>query len=134
LTVNAGTVWDTIESKFAERDIDINVLILACLGNLLSECLKLSIEVGAASAFLLLGFEFFFVTTSVLSLSVPRLVELNVGSFSIELNILCLLLANQNGVLQMDVNYDNQFVLTRLEEQMLDVAEENIDSVLCVQG
>jgi hypothetical protein len=34
----------------------------------------------------------------------------------------------------MDVDDNNQFVLARLEEEMLDIAEEDIDSVLVVQG
>jgi len=34
----------------------------------------------------------------------------------------------------MDMDDDYQFMLARLEEEMLDVAEENIDSMLCVQG
>jgi hypothetical protein len=33
----------------------------------------------------------------------------------------------------MDMDDDDQFVLTRLKEEMLDVAEENIDSVLGVE-
>lgn len=32
----------------------------------------------------------------------------------------------------MDVNDDDKLVLTRLEKQMLNVAEENVDSVLGV--
>jgi hypothetical protein len=134
LAENARTEWDTIESKLAERNIDIDVIVLACFSDLLCEGFELSIEVSTTSSFLLLSLEFFFVAISILPLPVSGLVELDVGSFSIELNILCLLLADQNWVLQMDMDDDYQFMLARLEEEMLDVAEENIDSMLCVQG
>jgi hypothetical protein len=134
LAENARTEWDTIESKLAERNIDIDVFVLACFSDLLCEGFELSIEVSTTSSFLLLSLEFFFVAISILPLPVSGLVELDVGSFSIELNILCLLLADQNWVLQMDMDDDYQFMLARLEEEMLDVAEENIDSMLCVQG
>ncbi len=92
----------------------------------------MSVEISPASSLLLLGLELLFITISVLPLSISGLVELDVCSFSVELNVFCLLLADQNWVLQVDVNDDNQFVLARLEEEMLDIAEENIDSVLGV--
>jgi hypothetical protein len=47
----------------------------------------------------------------------------------LELDILLyldFLLAYQKGILEVDVQKDNQFIVTRLEEEMLDVAKQYI--------
>jgi hypothetical protein len=123
LTEDVGAVWDTIEAEFAERNIDVDVLALASIGDLLGEELELAIELGTTSTLLLLGLEFFLVTVSIFALSISGLIELDVGSFAIELDILLLLLTDHDWILEMNMDDDDQLVLTRLEKEMLDVAE-----------
>lgn len=94
LTKDVGSERHTVETKLTEWNIDIYVLVLPCLSNLLGESLELAIEVSATSALLLFGLKFFFITISVFSLSVSRLIELDISSFPIELNILGFLLAD----------------------------------------
>ena len=132
LTENVGSEWNTIEAKFSERNININVVVFARLGNLLSKGLECAIKLGTTSSFVLLSLKLLFIAKSGLSFSVSSLIELDVGSFAVKLNILGFLLSNHNGVLEMYVDDDNQLVLTRLEEEMLDVAEEDVDSMLGV--
>ncbi len=62
-----------------------------------------------------------------LAFSVAGLVECDVGSFAIELDVLCLLLADHDRVLEMHVQDDDQFEDRWLEEQVLDVAESDVD-------
>jgi hypothetical protein len=133
LTEDVGSEWDTVEAKFTERNINIDVLILASLSDLLCESLELAIKVSTSSSLFLFLLEFFLVTISEFALSISGLIKLDVGSFSVELDVLGLLLTNQNRILEVNVDDNDQFVLARLEEQMLYVAEENIHSVEGVQ-
>lgn len=101
--------------------------------------LKLLVEHLSPSPFLLFHLYLILVTITVFPLSVTRLIELNVGSFSEELNVLdhsqwgwemdgvaspthmCLLLSNNDWGLQVNMNDHEQLLVTRLEEQMLDI-------------
>jgi len=62
-----------------------------------------------------------------LAFAVTRLVELHFCGFAVELDILCLPLANHNRVVQVTVDDNDEFLLGGLEEEVLNVAEENID-------
>jgi hypothetical protein len=86
------------------------------VGNLLSEGLELSVEFGTSSSFFLFLFEFFLVAKSMSSLPVARLIKGHVRRVAIELHIFGLALANDDGVLEVDVDDDDQFANTRLEE------------------
>jgi hypothetical protein len=57
---------------------------------------------------------------------------LDISGFPIKLDILSLLFSNQDGVLEVYVDYNYKFVLARLEEEVLNIAEENVDPVLGV--
>ena len=74
----------------------------------------------------MLGLKFFLITITVLAASVSGFIELHLGGLAVELNIARLTLTNHNRGLEMDVDEDNQFVSTRLEEEMLHVAEEHV--------
>ena len=134
LAENTGSEWYTIKGQLSKGNIDIDTIVATSFGNLLSKILEFSIEFCSSSSFLLFGLEFFFVAATVLSFSVSRLIKLNVGSFSIELNIFCLFLSNHDWILEVDMDNDNQLVSTRLEEQVLDVAKENIDALVGTDG
>jgi len=123
LTEDVGAVWDAIEAEFAERNIDVDVLALASIGDLLGEELELAIELGTTSTLLLFGLEFFLIAVSIFALSISGLIELDVGSFAIELDILLLLFTDHDWILEMNMDDDDQLMLTRLEKEMLDVAE-----------
>jgi hypothetical protein len=88
LTKDAGSERDTVEAKLTERDIDVDVLVLASFGDLLGECLEFSVKSSSASSLFLFLLEFFLVTISVSSLSVSSLIELDISSFTVELDIL----------------------------------------------
>lgn len=97
--------WHTMETKVTNRHVHLDTFVATSLGNLLSKALEQSIQLGSATSFLLFCLELVLVTITVLSLAVTRLIELNVCGFSIELNILRLLLvANNDRILEMNVN------------------------------
>ena len=82
----------------------------------------------------MLSLEFVFVAISVLALSVAGLVELNVGSLTVELNILRLLLvANNDGILEVNVDNDDQLVCAGLEEKVANVGKQNVNPLLCIE-
>lgn len=126
---NAGARWNTIKAQLSERYVNRNTFVSACISNLLGVVLELLVQLGPPPPLLLLGFKLLFVAISVLSLSVPSLVETLLGGFSVELHVLGLLLADHDGIDQVDVDDDDEFVLARLEEEVLDVAEQNVDSL-----
>jgi hypothetical protein len=113
-------------------------------GNLLRKVFEFFVESLSPFTFLLLELNFIFIAIPIFSLPVSGFVELNVRSFAVHLDILeCsemslvptkdenmthlgLFLANHYGTLQMHVNNDKHFIITRLEEEMLDIAEEKI--------
>lgn len=96
------------------------------LGNLLGVMLELLVQSLPAFPLLLLQLDFVLIAVSILPLPVSCLVKLDVGSFSVYLDVLGLLLANHNRGLQVHVNDHDHFVVARLEEEVLDVAEEDI--------
>jgi hypothetical protein len=51
------------------------------------------------------------------------------SDFRIELDISVLLLAPQNGILQVEMQKDKHLIVTGLEERMLDVVVEDIDFI-----
>ena len=61
--------------------------------------------------------------------SVSSLIKLHVCSFSVELDILGFLLPDHDGILQVDMDDDNQLMSTWLEKKMLDVGKEDINIV-----
>src|SRR3569833_3699558 len=135
LDVDVAAERHPVETKIPDGHVDLQVLAASGFGDLLGKRLEEAIELGAAAALLLLGLELILVAVPVLALPIARLVELDGGSLSVELDILRLhLVANDYGVLEMDVDDDDELVLAGLEEQMADVGEENIDSLLRVQG
>ena len=78
---------------------------------------------------LLLLFKFFLVTVSVLSLSIPGLIELHVSCLAVELHIFGLLFPNHDWVFEVDMYDDYQFMLRGLKEQMLYIAEQDINYI-----
>jgi len=62
----------------------------------------------------------------VLPLPVTRLVKLHFSGFAVKLHVLRLLLADHDGIHEVDVNEDDEFVCAWLEEEMLDVAEQDV--------
>ena len=124
---DGGAGGHTVEAELAERHVDAEVLVLAGVGDLLAEHLELLIELHAAALLLLLGFELFLVAVAVLALAVARLVNLGFRGFTEELDVLSLLLADDDRVDEVDVEDDDQLASTGLEEQVLDVAEEDVD-------
>lgn len=95
-------------------------------GYLLGEVLKLFVESLPAFPFLLLQLDLIFVPIPVLSLTVTRLIELDVGRFTIDLDVLRLLLPYHDRSFEMDVDDDQHFVVARLEEQVFYVAEKKV--------
>jgi len=61
-----------------------------------------------------------------LALLVSSLVERGIGNFSEELNVLCFLLADDNRTFEVNVNDDDELIVAGLEEEMFDVAEEDV--------
>ncbi len=118
---------NAVEAEFPEGNVDPAHLFLTGNLYLVSKALKGFIELGSSPPFLLLLLEFLLVTISMFALAISSFVELHVGSFAIKLNIFRLLLPNHDGVLEVNVNNNNQFMRTWLEKQMLYVTEKDID-------
>jgi len=123
LNQDVGSVRDTSETDFTERNVNINTLILASIRDLLSEGLEFTVQARSAASFFLLGLKFFLVTVAVLTTTVTCFVELHLGGFTIELNVARLSLSNHDWCLKVHVDQDDEFVITGLEEKMLDIAE-----------
>ena len=118
---------DTIKAQITLRHIDFNALVLAGICNLLRKALEVTVQLCSPPTFLLLGFELIFVTIAILPLAIASLVELDVGCFPVELNILGLLLvAHDDGIFEMYVDDDNELMLARLEEEVFDVGEKDV--------
>src|SRR4051812_20451554 len=64
LTEHARTERDTVEAKFTERNIDVNVLVLSGFGNFLSKRFEISIKLSTASSLFLFLLELFLVAIS----------------------------------------------------------------------
>ncbi|KAI6752623.1 hypothetical protein HG530_013375 [Fusarium avenaceum] len=135
LNEDIASEWHTVESKLTDRHVDLDTFVLTGLGNLLSKALEQSVQISSPTSFFLLCLKFILITVSVFSLAVTRLIKLDVCRFSVELNILCLLLVTNNDwIFEMNVNDDNQLMLAGLEEQVFNVGEQNVYSVLSVQS
>jgi hypothetical protein len=120
-----------VEAELAQGHVDLERLAPASLGNLLGKSLELPVQLGAAAALLLLGLELVLIAVPVLALPVASLIELDVCRLSVELNILrFLLVADDDGVLQVNVNDYNQLVIAGLEEDVPDVGEQDVDTLL----
>ncbi len=81
-------------------------------------------------AFSLFHLNFIFITISMFPLPIPRLIKLHIGSLSVKLDILRLLLTNYHWGFQMTMNQNDELVIARLEEEVLDVGEEHIDTLV----
>jgi len=131
LDVHVAPERDAIEAKIPERHVNLYVFVAASLGNLLGKGLEEAIQFRSSAAFLLLRLEFVLVAIAVLPLAVSGLIKLDIRGFSVELDIFCLLfVANDDGILEMNVNDDNQLVLARLEEKVADVGKQNVNTLL----
>lgn len=111
-----GSGRDTIETKLAVRNVNADVLVACSICDLLGKVLELFIECRSSPALFLLLLELFLVTELVAALTVTGVIELHFCSFADELNILGFLLAQHDGVFEMNVDDDNEFMLRRLEE------------------
>lgn len=61
-----------------------------------------------------------------LALLVASLVKRRIRNFTEELHIFGLLLADQNRVLEVNMQHHDQFRIARLEQQMLDVRKQDV--------
>src|SRR4051812_21944771 len=105
----------------------MQVVGFSSLLDLPREVKEFLVELGSPASLLLLSFELLLIAISVLPLPVASFIELHLRRFAVELHVLGLLLADHDWVDKMHVDDDYQLVLARLEEKMLDVAEEHID-------
>lgn len=123
-----------MESKVPYGHVDLDTLVSTGFRNLLGEALEQTIELRTSAALLLFCLELVFIAVSVLALTVARLVELDVSRLPVELDISRLLLvANDDRVLEIDMDNNNELMLAGLEEQMADVGEEDVDPLVRVQ-
>jgi hypothetical protein len=120
-----GPEGHALEAELAEGDVDLKVA-LGRLGDALGKRLKLLVELGPTLTLLLLELNLVLVAVAVLALAVARLVKGDVGRLADKLDVLGLLLANHDGRLEVDVDNDNELVVARLEEEVLDVAEQEV--------
>ena len=128
---DAGSMRHAVEAQLAERNVNVDSFVLSRLGDLLGKILEFSIQRSSASSLLLFGFKLLLIAVSVFALAITRFVKLNVGSLTVELDILGLLLSKNNGILEMNVDDDNELMGAWLEEEMLDVVEQDIDAMVC---
>lgn len=126
LNQNIGSVWNTSESDFTERNVHIDTFILSSISNLLCEGLELAIEGSSAAALLLFSLKFLLISESVLASTVASFIELHFSCLSVELNVSGLSFTNHDWCFQVYMDEDDQFMCTGLEEQVLDVAKEHI--------
>ena len=114
------------------------------LCDLLRKSFELPVQELPSLPFLLFEFNLVFIAITILALAIASLIELNVRGFPVELDILLvryselkdtrrkqntymsLLLANHDRSLQVNVHNDKKFMVARLEEQVLDIAEQDI--------
>lgn len=100
------------------------------LGDLVREGLEVLVQVGPPLPLLLLTLQLVLVVVVLPPLLVSGLVEAGIRRLAEELDVLGLLLADEDGVLEVDVEDDDELRVARLEEKMLHVAEEDV----CVVG
>lgn len=131
----------TREAEFSERHIHFQLVLGLLRGGLdsTSKVRKVLVELLSSLSVFLLLLNLVLVSVSCPSLLSTRLIERHVRDLSVELDILlistvqlcatyiCLLLAENDRRSQMHVNKHDELLLTRLEEQVLDVAEEDVD-------
>ncbi|KAI6749055.1 hypothetical protein HG531_008002 [Fusarium graminearum] len=130
LNKDVASEWHAVESKFADRHVNLDTFVTTSLGDLLREALEQAVQLGSSSAFLLLCLELVFVTISVLALAVTRFIELDVCCFSVELDILCLLLiADNNRILEFILLNDVLHILLLL--LLLDYIALHIGDLSC---
>jgi hypothetical protein len=127
-----GSAWNAVEAEVAEGHVDLEAFVATGILNLLGKVEEELVEFGAAATFLLFLFKLFFVAVPMLTLSITGFVELHFCCLAEELHVPGLPLANHDGVDQIQVNDDDELVLRRLEEQVLDVVEEDIDLIVAI--
>jgi hypothetical protein len=131
LAEDIAAEWHAAETKVSLRHVNLNALVLSGFGELLRKALEQPVKFRPTAPFLLFSLEFVFISILVSSLAVTSFVELNISRLPIELNIFCLLLVTHNdGVFEVNMDNDDEFVLAGLEKEMANVGEENIDSLL----
>ena len=95
-----------------------------CFGDFVGKRFEILVKIRSALPLVLLRLQLVLVGEVSSSLLVSRLVEGRIRSFSEKLNVLCFLLADEDRILEMDVEDDDEFSVARLEEEMFDVAEK----------
>ena len=129
LQQDVASVRHTVESEFPEGDIDLELVILR-LGRLLDlagETLEFPVQQLSSTSILLLLLNLVVIAVSSLTLLVTRLVVHGVTGFSDKLDVLGLFLAiQQDWGFEMDVDNGVEFVVAWLEEEVLDVAKQDV--------
>lgn len=129
LKQDVASVRHTVESEFPKGNIDLELVILR-LGRLLDlarETLEFPVQQLSSTSILLLLLNLVVIAVSSFTLLVTRLVVHGVTGFSDKLDILGLFLAiQQDWGFEVDVNNGVEFIVAWLEEEMLDVAEQNV--------
>ena len=87
LTENIRAKWDAIEAKLAKWNVNVHVIILSCICDFPSKCLKLLVKISTTSPFFLLSLKFFLVAVSVFPFAISSLIKLYISSFTVKLNI-----------------------------------------------
>lgn len=122
---HVGSGRDALEAEFAVRDVDLDPAVRG-LCDLVRERLEVPVELGPFPPLVLLGLDLVLVPVLPPPLPVARLVEGRLGSLAVELDVERLLLADEDGRLEPDVQDDDELRVARLEEEVLDVAEEDV--------
>lgn len=120
-------VGDAVETDFSKRNINVNPLVPASIGDLLSECFEFSVQCKPTASFFLLSLKLLFVSITVLPSAISSFIKLHFRSFPIELDVLGLPFTDHDRSFQVDMDDNNHFVCTGLEKQVLNVAEKNIN-------
>ncbi len=84
------------------------------------------VQQSTAPALFLLSGKFILIAIIDSASAVTRLVKAGIRHLAVELDILGLLFANHDGVLEVDVQKDEKLSITGLEEQMLNIRKQNI--------
>lgn len=130
LNEHIRSIRHSVETNLPERNVDVNALVFACIGYLLGKGLEFPVQCSSAAPLFLLRLEFFFIAVTMLAPTVAGLIELHIRSLAIELDILGLSLTDHDRRLQMNMDNNDHLVSTRLEEQMLHVAEKDINMLI----
>lgn len=126
LDQNVGSVGNTVKTNFSEWNVNVDSFILSSVRDLLRKGLELSVKSSTASSFLLLSFEFLFISEALAS-SVTGLIKLHLSGFTIELHVFGLAFANHDRGFKMHMDDHNKLMCAWLEEEVLHVAEQDVN-------